>query len=200
MLERTSAIASGLARGGFQPKGVAGCRLGEVRGWSLLQVAGFRGSIGQVERAVADAFGVGVPASVGIAAHADDATLLRTGPEQIWIIGPGESLAQEAKLRSTLTSDVGVLTSLSHSRTWMFLEGVSARDVLAKGIAIDLSADVFAVNQFALTGLDHTPILLHRTGPDRYEIFAMRTFALAVWDWLTDAALEFGYDVEPPAA
>ena len=195
MLERTSAIASGLARGGRQPHGAAGCRLGEVRGWALLQVAGFPGAIGAVERVVADAFGVGVPAKVGVAAHADDATLLRTGPEQIWIIGPGDALAQQATLHSTLAADIGVLTSLSHSRTWMFLDGPRARDVLAKGIAIDLHPDVFAVNHFALTGLDHTPVLLHRTGAGRYEIFVMRTFALTVWDWLTDAALEYGYEV-----
>jgi sarcosine oxidase gamma subunit len=30
---------------------------------------------------------------------------------------------------------------------------------------------------------------------DRFEIYAMRTFALTVWDWLADAALEFGYEV-----
>jgi heterotetrameric sarcosine oxidase gamma subunit len=196
MLERQSAITSGLARGGRRPKGVAGCRLGEVRGWSLLQVAGWPGSISEVERVVTGAFGVGVPPKVGVAAHSDDATLLRTGPEQIWIFGPGETLAQEAALRSQLNAATGVISSLSHSRTWMFLEGARARDVLAKGIAIDLSADVFAVNRFAMTGLDHTPVLLHRTGADRYEIIAMRTFALTVWDWLTDAALEFGYEME----
>ena len=51
------------------------------------------------------------------------------------------------------------------------------------------------VGQFALTGLHHTPVLVLRAAEDRYEIFAMRSFALSVWEWLTDAALPLGYDV-----
>ena len=63
-----------------------------------------------------------------------------------------------------------------------------------QGIPLDLHLDVFREGQFALTGLHHTPVLL-LPAPDRYEIFAMRSFALSVWEWLTDAALEFGYDI-----
>ena len=37
--------------------------------------------------------------------------------------------------------------------------------------------------------------LVHRAGADRYELYAMRSFALSVWEWLIDAALEFGYDI-----
>ncbi len=195
MLERTSAIAAGLARGGRMPHGEAGCRLGEVRDWTLLQVAGFQGSFAAVEATVAAACGGSAPAKVGDTAQSGDLLLMRTGPEQLWLVGPGEVLAQESALRKGLDPTVGLLTPLSHSRSWMFIEGPRARDVLAKGIAIDLSADRFPVDAFALTGLDHTPILLHRSAADRYELWAMRSFALTVWDWLTDAALEFGYEV-----
>ncbi len=51
----------------------------------------------------------------------------------------------------------------------------------------------FPVGSVALTGVHHTPILLYRTTENRFEIFAMRTFALTVFEWLSDAALEFGY-------
>jgi sarcosine oxidase gamma subunit len=27
--------------------------------------------------------------------------------------------------------------------------------------------------------------------PTRFELYAMRTFAANIWEWLTDAALEF---------
>jgi hypothetical protein len=46
------------------------------------------------------------------------------------------------------------------------------------------------------TGLHHTGILLHRTEDARYEIYLTRTFTGALWEWLTDAALPLGYDVD----
>jgi heterotetrameric sarcosine oxidase gamma subunit len=42
-----------------------------------------------------------------------------------------------------------------------------------------------------MTGLHHTPVLLHCTAEQRFELYAMRTFAMNVWEWLEDAALEF---------
>jgi sarcosine oxidase gamma subunit len=42
-----------------------------------------------------------------------------------------------------------------------------------------------------MTGIHHTPALVHCTSENRFEIYALRTFALSVHDWLTDAALEF---------
>jgi len=197
MLERNSAIAAGLARAPRNPNDQSGCRLGEMRGWSLLQVAGFRGSFGAAERAIATCCGVAVPATIGPVARAGGLLIMRTGPEQIWLIGPGDTLAEEPALRSVIVPGIGVLTPLSHSRTRIFIDGPRARNVLAKGIAIDLAADRFAVDHVAMTGLDHTPILLHRAASNRYELWAMRTFALSLWEWLTDAAQEFGADVVP---
>jgi sarcosine oxidase subunit gamma len=91
---------------------------------------------------------------------------------------------------------MGAVTSLSHSRSRIFIEGRAAAEVLAKGIPLDFHPTVFTVGQFALTGLHHTPVLVHHSGETRYEIYAMRTFALSVWEWLTDAALPVGFDVE----
>jgi heterotetrameric sarcosine oxidase gamma subunit len=175
--------------------GVAGVRLGEVRGWSLLQVAGFARGMASVEHEVNVACSLASPSAIGMAVHAGDVTAFRTGPEQIWLVGMGERLAVEAAIRAAVLANSGVITSLSHSRARLFIEGARARDILAKEIAVDLDPGVFGVDQFALTGFDHTPVLLHRTAADRYEIYAMRTFALSVWDRLADAALEYGYEV-----
>ena len=194
MLERTSAIAAGLAATSRLHGGAAGVRLGEVRGWGLLQVAGFGDGMAGVEQVVGAACGVTVPSTVGAAFRAGEVLVMRTGPEQLWIIGPNERLAVEPTIRGGLATGIGVATSLSHSRSRIFIEGARARDVLAKEIAVDLDPGLFEVDRFALTGFDHTPVLLHRAGVDRFEIYAMRTFALAVWERLTDGALEFGYD------
>ena len=110
---------------------------------------------------------------------------MRTGENQFWIIGP-ENDAIAAKL-----DGIAILTPLSHSRTRIFIEGAPARDVLSKGIPLDFHPTVFKPGMFAMTGIHHTPVLVHCVSENRFEIYALRTFALSVHDWLTDAALEF---------
>lgn len=195
MLERTSAIATGLAAGSRLRSGVAGVQIGEVRGWSLLQIAGFGGGRTPLDLVVGAACAVTVPGRIGEAVRSSDLVVMRTGPEQLWIVAPDRLAALEPALRADVAPAIGVVTNLSHSRTRMFIEGPRARDVLAKEIAVDLDPAVFGLNRFALTGFDHTPVLLHRASAGRYEIYAMRTFALNVWDRLADMALEFGYEV-----
>jgi sarcosine oxidase subunit gamma len=111
--------------------------------------------------------------------------IFKTGPQSFWFVGPeNDDLA--AKLVGK-----AIVTPLSSSRTRISIEGRAARDVLRKGIPIDLHESVFGAGRFAMTGVHHTPVLLHCTGAQRFELYAMRTFALNVWEWLEDAALEF---------
>jgi methylglutamate dehydrogenase subunit D len=197
MPERRSAMASALAKGGRDgADGKRRCRLGEARGWLLLQVAGFPATIGEVERVLPALLGASLPKRLGETAAVGAGRVFRTGPEQFWITGPADDAdAIEARLRQAIPPAIGAITPLSHSRTRIVIEGERARDVLSKGIPLDFDPAVFRIDQAALTGLHHTPILVHRSGADRYELWAMRTFALGVWEWLADAALEFGYDV-----
>jgi sarcosine oxidase subunit gamma len=197
MLRRQSALAEALRRGGRDGSGNARrLRLGEIRGWSLVQVAAFAATLAELERIVQPLLGADLPTRVGEAVAAGGRVLLKTGAAQFWIVGPdGDTLATD--LQAAVAPTIGAVTPLSHSRTRMFLEGTAARDVLAKGIPLDFHPEVFRVGHFALTGLHHTPVLVHRSGENRYELYAMRTFAQSVWDWLADAALPFGYDIGP---
>ena len=197
MFEPKSALASARVKGGHHgADGKRRCRLGEVRGQVLLQVAGFPATIAEVERALLPVLGAALPQTLRDTVPVGAGRVFRTGPEQFWIVGPSDgSNGAEAQLRQVVPAAVGAVTSLSHSRTRLFIEGACASDVLRKGIPLDFDASVFRVDQAALTGLHHTPILIHRAGTDRYELYAMRSFALSVWEWLTDAALEFGYDI-----
>jgi heterotetrameric sarcosine oxidase gamma subunit len=197
MLEPKSALASALEKGGRDgADGRRRCRLGELRGYVLLQVAAFPAAITEVERVLPTVLGAPLPPTLNETVAVGAGRVFRTGPEQFWIVGPaGNGDGAEAQLRWTIPPAVGAVTPLSHSRTRIVIEGACARDVLRKGIPLDFDPDVFRVDQAALTGLHHTPILIHRAAADRYELYAMRSFALSVWEWLTDAALEFGYDV-----
>jgi sarcosine oxidase subunit gamma len=195
MLERRSALEKDLQQSGRDgAKGDRGLKLGEVRGWSLVQASGFPTEAAAFEAVLSGAVGAGLPAKVGDAVSAQGRTIMRVGPEHFWIVGPErDDLA--AKLSQSIAAGVGSILPLSHSRTRIFLEGAAAREVLAKGIPLDFDVNVFRIGQFALTGLHHTPVLVHRVAADRYELYAMRTFAHSIWEWLTDAALPVGYDV-----
>ncbi len=171
MLDRRSALLSA------KPYSSPVLQIGEARGFSLLQIA--------KPTKAATVIAGKLPAKIGKSTQSEGRTLLRTGAEQFWIIGPEhDDLA--VKLRG-----MGILTPLSHSRTRIFIEGAPARDVLAKGIPLDFDVHEFKPGMFAMTGLHHTPILVHCTETSRFEIYALRTFALSVYDWLTDAALEY---------
>jgi sarcosine oxidase subunit gamma len=152
-------------------------QIGEVREFSLLQVAGSSKAITPITGKL--------PSKVGVALQAEGRTLMRTGANQFWIVGP-ETDDLATKLR-----DLAVLTPLSHSRTRIFIEGTPSRDVLTKGIPLDFHTSAFKPGMFAMTGIHHTPVLVHCLSENRFEIFALRTFALSVYNWLTDAALEF---------
>jgi sarcosine oxidase subunit gamma len=175
MLERHSTLAS------VTPYRSGVLQLGEARGFSLVQAAVFSKD---AEKEIANITGK-LPARVGIALERNGHTIMRIGPKQFWFIGPADDdLA--AKLMGS-----GAVAPLSHSRTRIFLEGGPARAVLAKGIPLDFHEAAFKPGMFAQTGLHHTPLLVHCVGRNRFELYALRTFAVSVWDWLTDAALEF---------
>jgi len=166
--------------------------IGEVRGFALLQVAAFVDTVSELDHAVRSVLGVALPTRCDTPVHGDACCVFKVGPEQFWVAGPED--ARVTSLRHAVPGPIGSITSLSHARTRLFIEGPAAREILAKGIALDLHPDVFRCNACALTGLQGTPILLHRAGLDRYELYVLRTFADWIWEWLTDAVLPLGQE------
>lgn len=161
--------------------------IGEVRGFELVQAAAFVATVSELERAVRSVLGADLPGRIDRPVRAGEHCVFKVGPEQFWLAGPQDTWV--ATLQDAVPCAIGSITLLSHGRTRLFIEGPSAREVLAKGIALDLHPDVFHCDACALTGLQGTPVLLHRTGSHRYELFVLRTFADWIWEWLTDAAL-----------
>jgi methylglutamate dehydrogenase subunit D len=199
VLERQSALAGApVLEGRDGAGGRRGLRLGEMRGWRLVQLAAFPATVAEVGRAARPLFGVDLPAQGGLAVMAQDRQLMKTGPETFWVVThDAEDLT--VSLRAAVRPALGAVTPLSNSRTRIYIEGPDAPKVLSTGIPLDFQQQSFRVNDFALTGLHHTSILVHRSGEQRYELYALRSFALWTWEWLTDAALQFGYDIGEPA-
>jgi heterotetrameric sarcosine oxidase gamma subunit len=123
-----------------------------------------------------------MPTHAGIAIEHRGRTLLRVGPDQFWVIGvPGEDVAPS--LHGT-----AFITPLHSSRTRIRLEGQGARDVLARSAALDFRPTAFKDGMFAQSGIHHTPVLIHCLAAQAFHLYMLRTFAVSVWDWLSDAA------------
>lgn len=195
MFERASALAGAIDTSGRDgADGQRRLRIGETRGWALVQVAGFAATGAECERALRSVVKE-APTRVGEVVRIAGRHVMKTGSLQHWIITRDDDDLIPA-LQQAVPAQIGAITPLSHSRTCIFVAGAEAREVLAKGVPLDFHPDVFRVDQFALTGLDHTPVLIHRSGEYHYELYAMRTFAHSVWEWITDAAWPFGYNID----
>jgi methylglutamate dehydrogenase subunit D len=162
MLERRSALAT------TTPCSSSNVTIVEASGFSLTQYAGS-------ERDLKKAFGI-TPPRIGLASTNASGTLFRTGPQQLWLVGP------------PLSADNCFVTTMTSSRCRMEVSGVSARDVLSRCAQIDFHPKAFKPGKFSMTGIHHTPVLVHCAGSDTFHVYALRTFAQDIWEWLTDAA------------
>lgn len=165
MLKRSSALASA------KPYTGKGINIAEAPDFDLTQYAG-------AEKELKKALGK-IPTRIGVVLEHDGRTQLRINPTQIWLIG------------EAVKADACISTPLSSSRTRIAIEGENARAVLAKLAAIDFHPKQFKADMFVQTAIHHTPALIHCVEENAFHIYAMRTFALSVWDAMTDAALEF---------
>jgi sarcosine oxidase subunit gamma len=175
MLERISALASA------RPYRSPVLEIAERPGFTLTQVVGLDDTF---EAKLAAATGP-LPEKVGLAQVNGDRVIFRIGPAQFWLVEPASGTTP-ARL-----DGIGAVTPLSHSRVRIAVDGAPARRVLSMLIPVDLHERVFTPGSVALTGIHHTPVTVHCTGEHAFDIYVMRTFALNVWEVVTDAALSF---------
>ena len=83
----------------------------------------------------------------------------------------------------------------SHGRVIIRIEGPKARHVLCKGTPVDLHESEFEIGRSALTQMAHVGVHLTRVGRDAFELSVFRGFSESFWEWLTEQAEEFGYQV-----
>jgi heterotetrameric sarcosine oxidase gamma subunit len=148
----------------FEREGIV---LIEKGGFSLTQVSGedkvLKKSLGKL------------PMKVGTVVEHEGRSLLRIGAKQFWILG-----------EAPVASEGIYITPLSSGRTRILLEGPRVRDLLSACALIDFTSSEFKPGHFVMTGTHHTPVTIHCTGENSFHIYALRTFALNIWEWLCD--------------
>jgi len=91
---------------------------------------------------------------------------------------------------------VGAVNNVSSGRTVLRLHGPRLRDVLAKGCPLDLHLKNFRFGECAQSKIGGLNVLLDHIDDDTFDIYVARGFARTFWEWLIEAATEYGYLVE----
>lgn len=122
------------------------------------------------------------------------ATLLWTGPGQ-WLAIAARTSAEDfvLVLRDAVEPLGATVTDLSHARTVIRIAGPDSREVLLKGCPLDIEA--MAKDDCAASLVGHLNALIHCVDERVFDVYVFRSFGLAMWNWLIDAAEEFGVEV-----
>ena len=177
--------------------GAPGVTISERTDIGLATVAVRKGKTEALAAAVRAAYGVDLPASSTVATGRGVA-FMGTAPGQWFAVS--ETLANGA-LADDLArklSGLASITDQSDGRAVIRVSGPCARDVLAKGVPVDLHQGVFRTGSAATTVISLIGAQIWQVDEaPTYDIAVFRGFAGSFWGWLTSSAAEFGYTVEP---
>src|SRR5262249_35206298 len=100
-------------------------------------------------------------------------------------------------LRNAFGGQHATACDVSESRAIIAVKGPKARDLLARGVSLDLHPRVFTPGQCTQTGLSRCNGLLHLTDDSpRFEIHVLKSCWAYLWRWLEQVAVDFDLGVE----
>ena len=154
------------------------------------------------DSAVQKALGVALPSEPNSTTGQDDLRFFWLGPDEWWVVTPGDGPAMADKLRAAVAGQKAAVTDVSESRTCIHISGARARDLLSKGCPLDLHPRVFSAGRCAQSLCAKAMITLHQVEDDdakgggpAYDVYVLNSFAEYLWLWLEDAAREYGLRV-----
>ena len=201
MLEQRSALAAVYRPGRFgAPEGPAGVAVFERVGRSLVQVSGWRGAFDPACRKLEMLLHCQMPDSCRTAVSQGARSIFRVGPERLWLAGSGDDEMLQWLDASALDPDA-VVTEIGQSRTVVRVKGAGARELLNRGLPVDLDVAVFPADAFAQSVIHHIPVLVHRValeGDDGFDVYVTSDYAVSFWEWLTEALQSFGGEITKP--
>ena len=120
----------------------------EVRGLTIVEVAGWPDTFPGVVSALPAAIRCPVSDRFGVASASGDTAVFWTGPERLWVVTPDRAVGE--RLERAFDDDRAVCVDLTHSRTILRIAGPKTRALLAKGLPIDLHPREFPAGGVAL--------------------------------------------------
>jgi heterotetrameric sarcosine oxidase gamma subunit len=190
MTDQVSALENHLVTGRFGVSGEAGVVVEEVRDFGLLQLAAWPETIMTTGAKAAQAAGVSAPPSPGRVISGEKATLLRVEPLKWWLISENSAGA----VLPALPAGDGTVLNLSHSRSWIRINGRKAETLLNHFLPIDLRPGSFPHDTVASTAFHHTGVTLWRCDGG-FNLMLPRSFAASLWELLQESAKQYGLEV-----
>jgi sarcosine oxidase subunit gamma len=173
---------------------VAECSIRELTGLLLASVTACRGRSEVASAAIESAFGTPLPLKPRIATGRDIA-FAWSGPGQ-WLAIAAHAAVPGGDIEALLAPHLVGLAAVceqSDGRLVVELAGPRAREVLAKGIPIDLHPRAFAPGDVALSVASHIAVQLWQVDDTpTYRLAVPRSFADSFRRWLGESAAEFG--------
>ena len=172
--------------------GAAGVRIGPRTGLALATLSARKGHSEALTEAARAAFGAELPERPRVA-HANGVAFIWAGPESWLVLRQGDDL--EPLLRGTLSAHASV-TDQSDGRTVLRVEGSRARDLLAKGLPIDLHPRAFKPGDVALSLVAHVGVHVWQLDDaPSYELAVLSGYARSLLAWMLEAGAEYGVDL-----
>lgn len=193
MLEKSSALAAHYHTGPAGDIGAdgRGVTLHEIRDAGLWQVSGWPEAMEAAGERLAGIVGAeAAPGPLKSVAGAKG-MLIRVQPFVWWLTRADAATAAEAV---AIDAEQGTALDLSHSRTVVRIEGRRARDLLNRGLSTDLRPANFSQGSFAGGAIHQVGVHLHHR-EDGYDLYIPRSFAVTLWEFLTETAAQWGYEV-----
>lgn len=175
-----------------------GVTLTERRLVSLVQVAAWPDTAEQVAELLASLLGCAPPQAPDGSSGEASGALLSLAPGR-WLVESSDPRLA-VRLAEQIGPDLGTVTDLSHARIAIRVAGPDAAGLLSKGLALDLHPDAFPPMKVAQSAIHEVGVVLRRLSAESFDLYVYRGFALSFWDWLTEAAGETGYRVDPPGS
>ncbi|HVY98012.1 MAG TPA: sarcosine oxidase subunit gamma family protein [Dongiaceae bacterium] len=195
--QRRSALAHfGLKALAGQDQPDAGVTVGEIAHRAIINIRGDAGDPA-FGAAVKTATGADLPFAANTVSAADDLRILWLGPDEWWVVAPDAKRTELIdRLRRAFSGQHTAVTDVSESRTVITMAGPAAREVLARGVSLDLHPRAFGPGQCAQTGMSKANVLLHQTdNRPSYEIYVLKSFSDYLWRWIGLVAEDFGLAV-----
>ncbi|GAB4352425.1 MAG: sarcosine oxidase subunit gamma [Kiloniellaceae bacterium] len=179
-------------------QGAPGVTLTERKLVSLVQIAAWPDTAEPVEGIVASLLGCAPPQRRDGSSGGPEGAILALGAGRLLAENRDPRLAEH--LAGQIGPDLGAVTDLSHARIAIRVSGPRAAWVLAKGLAVDLHPSAFPPLKVAQAAIHEVGVIVRRLSPESFDLYVYRGFALSFWHWLTEAAEETGYRVDPPGS
>jgi sarcosine oxidase subunit gamma len=184
---------------GQTPTGAVGVFVAERTNVRLASVVALRNSTGASVRRVREVFGFEPPLEPRCIGG-EEVAFAWTGPAQWLAIGAGvQSDALIARLRTELLG-LASISDQTDGRVIIRLRGPGVRNLLAKGVPIDLHPRAFSPGHAAVTALGQVGVHIWQVDAQpTYDLAVPTSYAAYVWRWIIDAGSQFGLCVDSDA-